>query len=396
MELIVLYSILIFSVIIILLYAYLIVEKLYENYKNRKKQKVYKNISGYLDDIASRIDEYEVTNIQLKTLRGFMKDKIKREIVEERFLFYFENLKGSILEKLTKLSEDIGLVDYELEKLKSKDMHKVALACKNLGEIRSKKAIKSLIELIDVEVVEVKYNVLMALAKIGDEEAFIDAFKKLSKTIALSERSLIEIADSFEGDKIYVYRNLMYLDDEFISSIFIKSAGNYKNTFLADEIAIFLADENKEKKIAALKALGNMGDNRYVVQIIELLKDEAWEVRAIAAKVLGQLQDTKALIPLVNALSDREWYVRYNAANSLISIEGGIDLVYDVLEGEDRFAKDIVIAVLETSYGWDKVLQYDMQNTRTPKLKEVIRKYIQEKIGDFYEYTTIKVNSNQF
>ena len=137
-ELIVLYSILIFSVIIILLYAYLIVEKLYENYKNRKKQKVYKNISGYLDDIASRIDEYEVTNIQLKTLRGFMKDKIKREIVEERFLFYFENLKGSILEKLTKLSEDIGLVDYELEKLKSKDMHKVALACKNLGEIRSK------------------------------------------------------------------------------------------------------------------------------------------------------------------------------------------------------------------------------------------------------------------
>lgn len=139
-----------------------------------------------------------------------------------------------------------------------------------------------------------------------------------------------------------------------------------------------------------------MGDNRYVVQIIELLKDEAWEVRAIAAKVLGQLQDTKALIPLVNALSDREWYVRYNAANSLISIEGGIDLVYDVLEGEDRFAKDIVIAVLETSYGWDKVLQYDMQNTRTPKLKEVIRKYIQEKIGDFYEYTTIKVNSNQF
>lgn len=39
----------------------------------------------------------------------------------------------------------------------------------------------------------------------------------------------------------------MYLDDEFISSIVIKSAGNYKNTLLADEIAIFLADENKEK-----------------------------------------------------------------------------------------------------------------------------------------------------
>lgn len=379
MELIVLYSILLFSVIIILLYSYLIAEKLYNNHINRKKQRVYNDVSGYLDDIASRLDEYEVTNVQLKILKGFMKDKIKREIVEERFLFYFENLKGGISQKLTKLAEDIGLVDYELDKLKSKDVHKVALSCKNLGEIRSEKALDSLLGLIEIEVVEVKYNVLMALSKIGDEEAFIEAFKKLSKTIPLSERSLIEIADSFEGDKIYVYRNLMYLEDEFISSIFIKSAGNYKNILLADEIAIFLADENKEKKIAALKALGNMGDNRYVAQIIELLKDESWEVRAIAAKVLGQLQDNRALIPLVKALSDREWYVRYNAANSLISIEGGIQLVYDVLEGEDRFAKDIVVSVLETSYGWDKVLEYDMYSTRTPKLNEVIRKYIEEK-----------------
>ncbi|SHF28230.1 HEAT repeat-containing protein [Caloramator proteoclasticus DSM 10124] len=379
MELIVLYSILIFSVIIILLYAYLITEKLYEDYINRKKRRVYKDVSGYLDDIASRLDEYEVTNVQLKVLKGFIKDRIKREIIEERFLLYFENLRGSISNNLTKLAEDIGLVDYELEKLKSKDMHKVALACKNLGEIRSKKALGSLLDLIDIEVVEVKYNVLMALAKIGDEEAFIEAFKRLSKTIPLSERSLVEIADSFEGDKIYVYRNLMYLEDEFISSIFIKSAGNYKNTILADEIAIFLADENKEKKIAALKALGNMGDNRYVIQIIELLNDESWEVRAIAAKVLGQLQDNRALIPLVKALSDKEWYVRYNAANSLISIEGGIELVYDVLDGEDRFAKDIVVSVLETSYGWDKVLEYDMYSSRTPKLSEAIKKYIEEK-----------------
>ena len=65
-ELIVLYSILIFSVIIILLYAYLIVEKLYENYKNRKKQKVYKNISGYLDDIAQELMNMKLQIFNLK------------------------------------------------------------------------------------------------------------------------------------------------------------------------------------------------------------------------------------------------------------------------------------------------------------------------------------------
>lgn len=379
MELIVLYSIIIFSILIMALCLYLVAEKLYDKYKEKRKKRYQEKISIFLDEIVSQLDEKEPTDVQKSILSEYIKHKIKREVVEERMLFYFENIKGSISIKLTKLAEDIGLVEYELEKLNNKDFHKVALACKHIGDIRSKKAIRHLLELVDIEHVEIKYNVLMALAKIGDEEAFIEAFKRLNNSIPLSERSLVEIADSFEGDKIYVYRNLIYIEDEFISSIFIKSAGNYKDTILADEIALFLADENKEKKIAAMKALGNMGDNRYVEAIISLLSDEAWEVRAIAAKVLGQLQSDKAIIPLATALSDREWYVRYNAASSLISIEGGIDIVYDILDGEDRFAKDIVVSVLETSYGWDKVLEHDKTTDRNPKLSEKVKKYIEEK-----------------
>lgn len=379
MELIVLYTIIIFSILIIVLFLYLVAEKLYDKYKNKKKKKYQEDITAYLDEIVSQLDEKEPEDTKKSILTEYVKHKIKREIVEERMLLYFQNFKGSISNKLTKFAEDIGLVDYEIKKLGNKDFHKVALGCKNLGDIRSKKAVKLLLNLIDIEYVEIKYNVLMALAKIGDEEAFIEAFKRLSNTIPLSERSLVEIADSFEGNKIYVYRNLIYVDDEFISSIFIKSAGNYKDTILADEIALFLANENKEKKIAAMKALGNMGDIRYVEPIIALLSDEAWEVRAIAAKVLGQLQSNEALIPLVKALSDKEWYVRYNAANSLIAIEGGIEMVYDILDGEDRFAKDIIVAVLETSYGWDKVLEHDKTTKRYPKLSEIVKKHIEEK-----------------
>lgn len=358
------YLIIIFSVLILSLFLYLVSEKLYEEYKNKKKAKYQDGIVSYLDDIISKLDEEDISEESIKILKGYINHRIKREIVEERMLFYFENLKGTITEKLTKLAEDIGLVEHEIQKLQSKDFYKVALGCKNLGDIRSRMAIEHLIKLLDIEDVDVKYNVLMALAKIGDEEAFIRAFKKLSKSIPLNERSLIEIADSFEGDKIYIYRQLMNMDDEFISSIFIKSAGNYKDTILADEIALFLASENKERKIAAMKALGNMGDNRYVEAIISLLSDEDWEVRAIAAKVLGQIQSDKALIPLSKALSDKEWYVRYNSANALIKINGGLDLVYDILDGEDKFAKDIAVSVLETTYGWDKVLEYDSLNQR--------------------------------
>lgn len=382
MELLLIYLAVVISTIILLLYLYLILRRLYEEYKKRKKQMFYQEISDYLDSLVSQLDENDITNEQIEVLKVFMKDKYKRELVEERLLFYFENLKGNIIKKLTKLAEDIGLVDYEIKKLKNKDIREIALSCKKLGEMRSKKAIEHLLELLDIEVVDLKYNALMALAKIGDEEAFIEAFKKLSQTLPLDERSLIEIADSFEGDKIYVYRKLMHVNNDFISSIFIKSAGNYKDIMLADEIAQFLNSENKEKRISAAKALGKMGDSRYVDKIIELLKDEHWEVRAVAAKVLGQLQDRKALAPLTEALSDKEWYVRYNAANSLLSIDGGMEFIYNVFEGEDRFAKDIVIGVLEANYGWDKILEYDKFNPKTPKLSEVINRYIKEKAGD--------------
>lgn len=379
MELAVLYSIIIFSIIIIMLYIYIIVEKLYNKIKNKIKSKYKDDIEDYLNDIVSKLDKEEITESRIEALKEYMKHKIKRELVEERMLYYFENIKGSIAKRLTALAEEIGLVEYEIRKLKNKDFHKVSLAVKNLGDIRSTKAIKSLLNLIDIEYAEVKYNVLMALAKIGDEDSFIEAFKKLPSKIPLSERSLIEIADSFEGDKVYVYRKLIYFDDDFISSIFINSAGNYKDTLLSDEIGMFLTDLSKEKKIASMKALGNMGDSRYVDKIIALLSDENWEVRAISAKVLGQLQSDKALIPLTGALSDKEWYVRYNAASSLISINGGIDMVYSILDGGDKFAKDIIVSVLETSNVWGKMQESDLLNDKVIMLGKKIKEYIEGK-----------------
>ncbi|MGB9680374.1 MAG: HEAT repeat domain-containing protein [Minisyncoccia bacterium] len=376
MELLVLYSIIFFSIIIFLLYIYLVFEKIYTSIKEILKQKYLKEVSAYLDELIYRLDEENINETEIEKMKMFMKHKIRREIVEDRMVYYFENFKGILTKKLTKICEDIGLIDYEIEKLKHRDLYKIALACKNLGEFRSKKAIHPLLNLVTNPSTDVKYNVLLALAKIGDEEAFIEAFKKLSKTIPLSERSLIEIADNFEGDKLYVYKSLIYIDDDFISSTFIKSAGNYKDMALADDIALFLNSENKEKKIAALRALGNMGDNRYVEAMINLLNDKEWEVRAVAAKALGQIQDSRALLPLVKALSDQQWYVRYNAAYSLINIEGGLDMARLIFQGDDKFAKDIIISVLETSYGWDKLLEYESVNDQSPKLSDLVKEYI--------------------
>jgi HEAT repeat protein len=215
--------------------------------------------------------------------------------------------------------------------------------------MRSEKSIPYLLREVNSRFTDIKYNTLLALAKIGDTEAFIEAFKQLDNSILLSERSLIEIVDSFEGDKKYIYKKMIHMKNDTIAVVFIKSAGNFKDMSLNEEIAIFLKDKNKEKKISAVKALGNMADNRFIEDMITLLEDEEWEVRAVVAKALGVFEEHRILPSLIKALSDAQWFVRYNAAYSILSIDKSMESLICIFESDDKFAKDIILSVLENT-----------------------------------------------
>ncbi|MCX7904139.1 MAG: HEAT repeat domain-containing protein [Caloramator sp.] len=360
MERFVVLSILIFTLFILILYSYLLFEKTIELIKYRIRQKNEGIVFEFVDNLVLNLEEDNVTDRQIDEVKKIIVDKIKLDLFEERIIYYFNIYKGDIIKKLTKLMEDAGIVDIEVQNLKSKNIYKVSLTLKKLGEFRSKKAVEGILEALKIKATDVKYNALLALSKIGDEKAFIKAFEGLEGNILLSERSLIEIIDDFEGDKHYIYKEMFNSKDNYLSSIFIKSASNFMDISL-NEIAVkFLKEDNKEKKIAAIKLIGNTADVRFVDDIIKCLRDENWEVRAVAAKVLERFSDERAVMPLVKALSDKVWFVRYNAAISLIKIPGGIDAIDDVMKGEDRFAKDIIIYAAQNikedgSYEGEKV-----------------------------------------
>ncbi|CCJ34526.1 MULTISPECIES: HEAT repeat domain-containing protein [Caloramator] len=368
MERFVILSIIVFSIFILMLYFYLLFEKIIELIKYRLRKKYEDHIFDFVDNLVLNLEEGIVTENQIKEIKRIIDDKIKMDLFEGRIIYYFNIYKGEIIKKLIKLVEDIGIVDIELQNLKSKNIYKVSLTLKKLGEFRSKRAIEGILEALKIESTDVKYNAFLALSKIGDEKAFIKAFESLSGNILLSERSLIEIIDDFEGDKQYVYKKMFNSKDNYLASIFIKSASNFMDISL-NEIAVkFLKEDNKEKKIAAIKLIGNTADVRFIDEIIKCLEDETWEVRAVAAKVLERFSDERAVIPLVKALSDKVWFVRYNAAISLIKIPGGIDAIDEVMKGEDRFAKDIILYAAQHIAGDDK-------NYEKEKLANILEKY---------------------
>lgn len=377
MDIYVYYSIGIFSAFIILIFIYLLYEKLFEIWK-MKKEKVYKQeILPYIDGLFAEIEEVYPREDHIMKLKNMAKVKLKREIITNRILYYLSMFTGNMQKNIVKLSEEIGLVEYEIEELKSKDHFKRALAAKDLGELRIRKSAPTLLRTLNKESSDIQYHILMALAKIGDEGAFIAGFNKIGRRkLRLSERSLTEVIDSYEGDKRTLYKEMIESSNVYLSTLFIKSAGNYMDIALSDLISKYLKDEYKDRRIAAIKAIGQSGDIRFINQIVEKLKDEEWEVRAAAAKSIGRIGGYENLDSLVDALGDREWWVRFNAARSILEIPQGTNKLAKVMEGQDRFAKDILISAMEDSGVLDDIYLYENATEKEKRqLFEQLQKY---------------------
>lgn len=370
---------------------YKIKKRYYEKKELKLKPKIEEIVKEYINCSNSichggncirssiELENYcvEQKNIALKKLKLLARKDIERNILEAVILSHDETKNKVTAEFIATLAEELGLVNYYTKMLLDKDHHKVAEAAEKLGQFRSKLPITQLLNVLKSGNTYESYNSLLALAKIGDEEAFIEGFNHSESIEYLTHRSLIDIIDSFEGDILKVYSKMVKSDNSYIASLFIKSASNlitYDKSLLNNEtikiieetIVSNLKSDNAELRISSIKFLGAMKESRYIDQIAHCLKDESWEVRAIAAKVLGNFnEDTGSY--LITALTDRVWTVRYNAAYSLINSKEYEKYIGMILSDEDRFAKDIIIAVLDN----------------TKKISEIKDKNILDKIKNY-------------
>ena len=225
----------------------------------------------------------------------------------------------------------------------------------------------------------------MALAKIGDEESLVAAFTTFNGNATLSERSLIEIVDSFCGDKISLYHKMIIDENPYISSIFIKSAGNYMDFAMNDIIASFIKESNLTRKIASIKVIGQTYDIRYIDDLIECMKDKSWQVRAVTANSLGKLESNSALPILIGALNDREWWVRRNSAEAIFMIPNGIKEIETVFLAQDSFAKDSLLSAMENSGVFSDLFLYEYSTDITKRhLAKLVKDYINKvEVGDY-------------
>ena len=117
-----------------------------------------------------------------------------------------------------------------------------------------------------------------------------------------------------------------------------------------ETIARRLQAPHLELRVAAARALGQLGMGEAIPALVPALADHGWPVRAMAAQALGRLGATPAVEALSACVSDRSWWVRHHAAYALAALgdEGRGALCELAARASDTFAREMAREALDS------------------------------------------------
>jgi len=188
----------------------------------------------------------------------------------------------------------------------------------NVKRMEKRKDIEGLIKALKHKDEDVRISAAMALGEIGDTRA-VDPLVQALKD---EDEDVVKHADN-ALEKIDLVRS---------RSLRQKYHDDVKDLIKA------LRHRDKDVRISAAMALGEIGDTRAVEPLIQALKDENWLVRRGVVVALGSIADARAVDPLVQALKDKVNYVRMLAAETLgwIGDVRAVEPVIQALKDEDK------------------------------------------------------------
>jgi len=188
------------------------------------------------------------------------------------------------------------------------------------------------------------------LSILGDEEGVIEALERLKNNKELSHRIIVEILHDYTGDLRNLSAKLLDTDDEYVKTSVVKALAKYKIADFQNIYLEFFNDGGLNLKVAAIRALGALGNEKYEQQLILGCHAKEWQIRAASVKSIKTLVTPQTLKAVADATKDNEWWVRYNAANSLIEMDKNLEYAEKILGEYDKYASDAVKHALYQQY----------------------------------------------
>ncbi|MFQ6122672.1 MAG: HEAT repeat domain-containing protein [Dehalococcoidales bacterium] len=271
-----------------------------------------------------------------------------RRFIKELLLQQAAQLKGQDRRNMTTVFEKVGYVKSEINALRSKRWWRRLEAAISLGIMQSQIAVTALINAVGDPVEDVRLAAVRALGQLNEPRGLRLLLDAIEEGERWTGSSIVEVIIGM-GSEVSreVVNRLKSTTNANARLLYIQLCGFLRITAALSSLLLLLRDTDKETRVSAAKALGQIEDVTAVESLIISLSDESWEVRAQAAKSLGTLGDKQAVGKLKRALSDENWSVRHNAADALYRLgEEGIEALHETLRLSEGVPRTVAAQIL--------------------------------------------------
>lgn len=205
-------------------------------------------------------------------------------------------------------------------------------------------------------------NALQAIYRSGESELVIKALSVIdSEHINHSRKLLSDGLLEFTGNSRELIDRLWENFENFGPGmqVVILDYIRFCSPGHRDRILDILKDKNRDSELrfSCIRYFGKYPDEEAYPVLLQMAGDLGnlrWEYPAIACSALASYPGSQTIETLKRALHVANWYVRYNAAESLTKLGAGyIDLI-EVIDGNDRYAREILQFQLDMKYNQQK------------------------------------------
>lgn len=190
-----------------------------------------------------------------------------------------------------------------------------------LGYVETPENIDCLVACADDRNIYVQMAALRALARFRGKDRVNEVVEVLRKTRSGSSILLTEILSRFGPDAVPALLRLAARESATqVRVAAVKAVGLIGERSSAAAVANLFGDETSAVRTAAVEALARLGDIRFSDLFLERMTDPDPAVRAAAIQAVGKLNLRQALAPLSRALDESAWQVRFLAAEALVEL----------------------------------------------------------------------------
>lgn len=214
---------------------------------------------------------------------------------------------------------------------------------------------KRIINFLEKPSVYLVENTLKTFIVLGHKESLIQSFNILNfNQIYHNEKLISDGLLEYNGDKLELSRELWSYRDGWMTSYIvaiIKFIKSMKYDF-REEFYNELIKENLdiEVQLELIRYFGKVKYNKvlyYLLNIMESNENKDTNLHIITAITLSNYPSERTIEVLKKGMKSSNWYIRNNSCTSFLSLNPSKKDIDDILSGNDKYAKDILLYKLE-------------------------------------------------